>query len=177
MNTPSSVLRVYLGIRALFWLIAIGLCIKAGTIGLGSVYSVWVRPESAAHLFGGLDLLSLRTAQPMAFALLCAAWFTVTGLQAFVAFQVLRLLLRLDLDHPFEAGTIHRLLFIALATLATGMTAVVAEAYAARLGTMGFVVSIQWSGGIMLFFAAFLYVLARIFQHGLELQTENNLTV
>ena len=105
----------------------------------------------------------------------------VSALKAFVFFIVLKLFKKLNLVKPFSETVSSIILKITYYAFAIGIISIITQQIIQRLIQKGFnvgVVERYWDdGGVYLMMSAILFVIALIFQKGIELQKENDLTV
>jgi hypothetical protein len=179
-------------LKFIFWIVFISLLITAGVLlfnfGLSSLY-----PEKARNIYLGLDLFKLRTTDIRAFMGVGSLSITVVSLQAYIAYLAIKIATTGNLRHPFTEATALLISKISYYALVCGVISIIADQYCQRLIKKGFDADLTLSGqrfiekGIeidltlsgkeFLFLAAILFIIAKVFQKGIELQTENDLTV
>lgn len=162
----------------LFWIIFIGLCIKAGAILTSFMVSIYVNPEGAKDLYLGFDLSGLYHYDKGHYIGIVSLVIVLTGLKAFIAYLVIKISLKFNLDHPFNNDIALLILKISYVALATGVLALMAKGYTDWLSGQGANVSgLNWSASEILFFGGILFLIANVFRKGVEIQVENELTV
>lgn len=163
-------------LKFIFWVVFIGLLIKAGALvfnfGLGTIY-----PENARNIYLGLDLFELRTTDIRAFIGVGSLLITVVSLQAYIAYLVIKIATTGNLKHPFTEAIAVLISKISHAAIACGIISIIADQYCHRFIKKGFNIDLTWTGQEFLFLAAIIFIIAKVFQKGIELQTENDLTV
>ena len=82
-----------------------------------------------------------------------------------------------NIDKPFNTVTTHMISGISRLALFTGILAIVAQEYIKWLSEKSISVPLDLGGQEILLFAGVIYMLAKVFEKGVELQTENELTV
>lgn len=163
-------------LKFIFWVLFIGFLIKAGTLLFNFSWSIW-HPDGATNLYLGLDLFKLRSASLYQFIAVGSLLITVISLQAYITYLVIKITKVGDLTHPFTKEVSHFISKISQTALACGIIAIIADEYCQRLIKRGFDISLTWGGKEFLFLAAIIFIIAKVFQKGIELQTENDLTV
>jgi hypothetical protein len=175
MKTKNPVLLTVM--HVIFWIIFVGLCIKAGAILFSVIVSLAVNAEGARDLYQGLNLHELYTYSRMHYIQTVSFLLVLAGLKAYIAYLVVRIFLVFDLSRPFNPNLTDLFLKISYYSLAMGVLAIVAEGYGKWLLKKGPEVPIKWGSGEILFFAGVIYIIALVFQKGAEIQAENDLTV
>lgn len=168
---------VLLTLHVLFWVVFIGLCIKAGALLVSFGVSLLVNEQAAANLYMQLNLsqvLQHSVGDYVGVALLVIA---ITALKAWAAYWVIRVFLKFNLDKPFSPEIAPLISKISHVSLLTGIVALLGKGYAGHLLKQGIEVPVEWAAGEILFFAGIIYMVSIVFQKGIVLQTENELTV
>lgn len=168
---------VLLTLHVLFWVVFIGLCIKAGALLVSFGVSLLVNEQAAANLYMQLNLsqvLQHSVGDYVGVALLVIA---ITALKAWAAYWVIRVFLKFNLDKPFSPEIAPLISKISHVSLLTGIVALLGKGYAGHLLKQGIEVPVEWAAGETLFFAGIIYMVSIVFQKGIVLQTENELTV
>lgn len=162
------------------WIIFIGLCIETGALAFNYVYSLF-KPIVAKHSYMGLNLAEIyRDNQPLYTALFSFA-IIISGLKAFIFYLIIETFLKLNMVKPFSekiASLISRMSYHAFSV---GILGIIAHQFTKNFTHRGYDVDViekYWNdSAAFLMMAAILFIIAQIFQKGLELQTENELTV
>lgn len=168
---------VLLTLHVLFWVVFIGLCIKTGALMVSFGVSLLVNEQAAANLYMQLNLsqvLQHSVGDYVGVALLVIA---ITALKAWAAYWVIRVFLKFNLDKPFSPEIAPLISKISHVSLLTGVVALLGKGYAGHLLKQGIEVPVEWAAGETLFFAGIIYMVSIVFQKGIVLQTENELTV
>lgn len=163
-------------LKFIFWVLFIGLLIKAGAILFNFVLSTW-NPEAAQNIYLGLDLFELRSTNLRQFISVGSLLITVVILQASIAYQVIQIATKGSLKHPFTQEIALLISKISHTALVCGIISAIADQYCNHLIKRGADIPITWGGKEFLFLAAIIFIIAKVFQKGVELQTENDLTV
>jgi hypothetical protein len=161
----------------LFWIVFIGLCIKTGSILWSYFVSLVINPEAAQNLYMGLNLSELFHFNRQHYSMIVSLFIVSTGLKAYIGYYVVRITMELKLEQPFSEGINAIITKISRIALWTGLLAIIAHAYSKWLMEMGLDIPIDWAYEEILFFAGVLFMIAQVFRKGIELQSENELTV
>jgi hypothetical protein len=164
-------------LKFLFWVLFIGLCIKAGTLITTASISLFINPEASADLYRGLNLSALYYFDKIQYIMVLMLLVGHTVIKAYITFLVERIFKGFDLSRPFNDYAATLITQIRNLSLATGVTALLGERYCKSLTGKGISVSLDWSGAETLFFAVLIYVIVLVFRKGVELQKENELTI
>ena len=178
MNISQKTLDT--AIKALAWIIFIGLCIEAGAVLFNFVYCAF-RPVAAHNLYKGLDLSNLLATDPAHFWAVGSLLFAMLALKAQIFYKVITTHQKMDLLKPFSPEVAKGIRHISQFALFTGLLGLVAQGYLDRLTKQGMDVGDAYAflddSKAMILMAAVVFFIARIFDKGIELQTENDLTV
>lgn len=167
-------------LKVMAWIVFIGLCIQAGTLLFNFVYSAF-RPIAAANLYDGLNLSSLLASDPGHYWAIASLVVGVLLAKAFVFYLVIAALTEVDANRPFSQPVAIRISQIGYNALGAALLGYIAAHYCRHLQKRGLdldSVGQFWDDSkALLLMAAVVFVIARIFQKGLALQNENDLTV
>ena len=163
--------------NVLFWIIFIGLCIQTGTILYSYLISMFVNPAASNNLYMNLNLSELYKFNITHYSAIVLMHSFLTGLKAYIAFCVVKIFMELKLEKPFSEGINDIISKISRFAVRAAVLAIAAQAYSDWLLSNGIVVPINWAYSEILFFAGVIYIIALIFKKGIELQSENELTV
>ncbi|WP_162303899.1 DUF2975 domain-containing protein [Paracnuella aquatica] len=172
-NRNNQILAV---MHVLCWVAFIGLLIKGGAILVAYGVSLF-NPQASQDLYQGLNLLALRQYSFWHYSGSVSFIVAMVLLQAFIAFLVIKVLGKIKLEHPFKMEVSLLLERIGNITLATWVVAVLSNAHTKWLwkrvdGFEGELVSVEF-----IFLAGVVFILSQVFKKGVDLQTEQELTV
>lgn len=177
--TPSNNF-VFKALHIIAWIIFVGLCIEACGLLVNFIFSI-VKPESVSNLYQKLDLSEMYKRSQWAFFGMYSFILFIAGLKAYLFYTLIMLLYKLDLSKPFNNFVSKKILDISSCTFSIGIFSVIARQTAKNLTHYGYSVDMLnqfWEDGqAFILMAAVIYVIANIFKRGVELQTENDLTV
>jgi Protein of unknown function (DUF2975) len=171
---------VFLVLHIIAWIIFVGLCIEAGALLVNFAFSIY-NPEVISRLYQKLDLMDMYNQDPWVFYRIYSFILTVAILKAYLFYFVIILLLKLDMTKPFDSWVADKISKISYITFAIGIVSYIAKQTCKNLMHKNFDVSMLdqfWTDSqAFILMAAIIYVIATIFQKGVELQNENDLTV
>ena len=173
MRSKAENLLIVLNI--LSWIAFVGIAIKAGSVIISYVVSIG-NPIASKNLYNGTDFSAYRELSfgHYTFIVLYRILFYV--MQAYVAYLLTRLLSNLNIAKPFNAEVAELLQKIGIYILGVWVVAMLYNIHIAILDKLYGIVPTYISGDFI-FFAGIVYVLAQLFKRGVEIQSENELTV
>jgi hypothetical protein len=167
-------------LQVLAWLIFVGFCIEAGALAVNFVYSLW-NPLVLKNLYNKLDLSAMYEQSQFVFFLMYSFILSISLLKAFLFYDVIKLVGKLDLQKPFSEFVSKQISRVSSLSLTIGLLTVIASQVVKSISQKGFDVNqlnFYWTDGeAFIFMAAILFIIATIFKRGIELQSENDLTV
>lgn len=171
---------VFKVLKIVAWIIFVGLCIEAGGLIVNFVFSIY-KPEFVHNLYQKLDLSDMYQRSKWAFFGMYSFILTISILKAFLFYVVIRLITKLNLSKPFNNFVSEQITQISYYTFSIGILSYIARETARNLQHKGYVIdqlSQFWEDSqAFILMAAVIYVIATIFKKGVEIQTENDLTV
>lgn len=164
-------------LKVIAWIIFIGLCIRTGALFISFIVSLFIQSDGTQFLYMEWNFSELFSTSKIHYIILASFIIFLSGLKAWLFYHVVKIISRININHPFSeyiAGIISKLSGI---SLQIGIVAFITNVYAKYL--MNNKISFNYDGGEteFLFLAGILYVIAVIFKRGIELQSENELTV
>ncbi|MFD2203427.1 DUF2975 domain-containing protein [Shivajiella indica] len=167
-------------ITVVIWSIFIGLCIKAGALLFTFVYSLF-NPIVAQDLYEGLNLYGLLNQHFWNYVGVMTFLLIITGQKAYMFYLMILVFLKINLVHPFSKEISKKISEISYVALNIGLTIILASAYFKWLEKRSFDVPALdgYIGGAFeyLLMAALIYAIAQVFKRGVEIQSENELTI
>ena len=171
---------MFKALHVVAWVIFVGLCIEAGGLIVNLIFSV-VKPEFVDKLYQKLDLTAMYQHNKWAFLGVYSFVVSISILKAVLFYILIELLYKLDLAKPFNNFVTKKILQISNYTFSIGILSYIARETARNLAHHGYEVDILnqfWEDSqAFILMAAVIYVIAQIFKRGVELQSENELTV
>ncbi|WP_130275710.1 DUF2975 domain-containing protein [Cecembia calidifontis] len=167
-------------ITIVIWSIFIGLCIKAGALMFTTIYSFF-KPIVAQDLYEGLNLYGLRNQEIGYYIGLVSLLVVIACLKAYIFYLMIRIFLTINLNHPFSKKVSNLISEIASFAIQTGILIIFTSASLKWLIKRGFEIPSLggFTGGAFeyLLMGALIYAIARVFKRGVEIQSENELTI
>lgn len=171
---------VFIGLKIISWIIFVGLCIEAGGLLVNFFFSLF-KPEFIPNLYQKLDLSKLYVLSKWTFFGIYGFVLLIAILKAYLFYLVIVLVTKIDLLKPFNHFVSKQILQISYNTFAIGILSYIARQTAKYLLHHGYQIDMLnkfWADSqAFIIMAAIIYIIAIIFSKGVELQTENDLTV
>ncbi|PZX94578.1 DUF2975 domain-containing protein [Flavobacterium aquariorum] len=174
MKTKTE--SILTAMNVLTWIVFIGLLIHTGAIIISYSISIF-NPDGAKNLYMGLDLFSLRQLDIWKYSVTVFLTITILGLKAYTAYLVILILSKINLEHPFTMSIALLIEKVSHVILGTWVVAMLANAYQEWLRQKSFPIPENWISGEFIFLAGVIFIIAQIFKKGIELQSENELTI
>jgi hypothetical protein len=180
--TTTQILKV---LKVLSWIIFIGLCIEAGGIIFNTFIALAINPFASENFWEGAEYLSnLHKLDQGHFIFITFTMIIVAVLKAIMFYLILRQLMdkNINIAQPFSLKLKRFILNLSYVVLGVGIFSNIGAKYSYWLSKQGFqtadlqVLHIE-GADIWIFMAIILFAIAQIFQKGIELQTENELTI
>jgi hypothetical protein len=174
MKTKTE--RVLVIMNILVWIIFVGLCIQTGAMLTSFVVSLY-SPEFAKKMYMGLNLSGLQQYDSNAYSVIAGFMIGICAVKAFIAYLTIKIFSMINLSNPFSAEVAALVERISVVAFVAGLFAIVAASYSDWLSKNGISISYNWAAGDLLLFAGVIFVIAQVFKRGIELQSENDLTI
>lgn len=173
--------KILIVLHVISWVLFIGICIKTGAIIISFYVSLFINPMGAENLFLGLNLSGLFDFDIFHYVILVLFIISLSVLKAFMVYLLIRIFLKINLAFPFSnevASLIAKISYVAFTIGLLNLTAIYYSEYlilrAVKLPELNQYLS---SKAEYLFFAGIIFVIAQVFRRGIEIQSENELTV
>jgi hypothetical protein len=171
---------VFWGLYVIAWLIFVGLSIEAGGLLVNFFFTLY-KPEMVQNLYQKLDLIQMYTDSKLAFFGIYSFILIISISKAWMFYVVIRLMHKMDLSKPFSTYVVKQISLISYFTLSIGLLSQIARQLTKSLMHHGFVpdnLNQFWvDSEAFILMGAIVYIIATIFKKGVEIQTENDLTV
>lgn len=167
--------------KVISWVVFIGLCIQAGTLLVTFGISIWINADAAKNLYEGLDLSALYAYNFWYYVHAVSFLAFVAIMKAYLLYLVICIFSELNLVKPFSLE-IHRLISkIAYLAVQVGILMVFANQYLKWLGKrdaeIPYLGDFLVNGVDFLILGGVIYVISLVFERGIDLQSENDLTI
>ena len=171
---------VFIVLNIVAWIIFVGLSIEAGALIVNFIFSIF-KPEMVHNLYQKMDLSELYNRSQWVFYGMYSFVLFFSILKCILFYIVIMLLLKLDLEKPFNAFVSTQITRMSYLTLSIGLVSYIASEIAKSLHQDGYKIEPLnqfWvDSNAFVLMAAVVYVIAVIFKKGVELQSENELTI
>lgn len=171
---------VFQGLHIVAWIIFVGLSIEAGGLIVNFFFSLY-KPEFVQNLYQKLDLSEMYERSKWAFFSMYSFVLVIAILKAVLFYAVIRLVSKIDLAKPFNSFVSRQISQISYYTLSIGLLSYIAKQSAQNLAHHGFnteSLNPFWADSqAFILMAAVIYIIATIFKKGIEIQSENELTI
>lgn len=171
---------IFKALHVVAWVIFVGLCIEAGGLIVNFIFSVF-NPEFVGNLYQKLDLSAMYQHSKWAFFGMYSFVIFISVLKTILFYTLIELLYKLDLSKPFNNFVTRKILQLSYYTFSIGILSYIANQTAKNLSHHGYEVDKLnqfWvDSHAFILMAAIIYVIAQIFKRGVEIQSENELTV
>lgn len=171
---------IFKALSIVAWIIFVGLCIEAGGLIVNFIFSI-LKPEMVHNLYQKMDLSELYNRSQWAFYGMYSFVLVISILKAILFYIVIRLISKLDLEKPFNNYVSEQITQISYFTFSIGLLSYIARETAKSLQYHGYEIDQLnqfWiDSQAFILMAAVVYVIAVIFKKGIEIQSENELTI
>lgn len=179
-TTTQRILKI---LTVLSWIIFIGLCIEAGAFVTNAFFAI-VNPSIVDRLWQQVDLSALYKHDTGQFFTEMLIMSIVGVMKAILFYLIIKILhsKQLNLSQPFSNEVRRHIINISYISLAIGLFSWYGLNYTEWLVTQGVKMPdtrhLRFGGAdVWLFMSVVLFVIAQVFKRGIEIQTENELTV
>jgi hypothetical protein len=166
------------------WVIFVGVCIEAGGLIVNAVSTILLNPVGAKHFWQQVDLSDLYYHDRGYYVVETSMMCIVAVMKACMFYLIIKILhaKNLDIAKPFSKELGRFIFRISYLALMIGLFCLGGVKYAAWFVIQGVKMpDIQYLrlGGadVWLFMGVSLFVIGQIFKRGIEIQSENELTV
>lgn len=167
-------------LNVIVWIIFIGSCIKAGALTFTFIFTV-VNPEGVKNLYEGLNLFELYQYDIKSYHYMMSFVIFLAGYKAYLAFLVIEIFQKLNLTAPFSENLMKLITRISYSALYIGLLSLIAKSSSERFLKEGIpldnIYDFIGTGSEYLFFGGIIFIISQVFKRGIELQSENELTI
>lgn len=179
-NQTKTILSV---LTVLAWIIFISMCIVAGSF-IVNILFVMVNPEGFKYVWKEADLTALLQYNRTFFFVQILTITVVILLKAVLFYIILKMLSlkSLSISKPFHSGVRGIIFSSSIICLLIGMFSAFGTQYAKWLSKKGVLMptteEMYLAGAdVWLFMCVILYIIVQVIKRGIELQSENELTI
>ncbi|MFT5791034.1 MAG: hypothetical protein ACI9LI_000363 [Saprospiraceae bacterium] len=161
--------------HVLAWLVFLGLLIRVGTII--TTYFISIGNEQAAgNLFDKVDLSKYYNYSFIQYSLIVGYKVFVFTIEAYIAFLITKLLSKLNLEAPFNTKVQILMQKISYSIFYLWIIAMVHNTHVQFIG-LRYKFPMELFSSDFIFLAGIIFIFAQIVKRGIELQSENELTI
>lgn len=179
--TTTQILKI---LYVLSWIIFVGLCVEAGGFIFNAFFTSVINRIDAKHFWQQVDLSNLYNYDHGYFLVVTFLMIIVSVLRALLFYLIVKILhdKKLNISQPFNKETGKFIFNVAYLSFGIGLFSwwgvKYAEWFSSKGVTMPDVEHLRFGGAdVWLFMSVTLFVIAQIFKRGIEIQTENELTI
>ncbi len=180
--TTNQILKV---LQILSWIIFIGLCIEAGGIAVNTIITLFINPLGVENFWEGANYLSsLYTFDQGHFIVITLTMIIAAVLKAIMFYLIVKLFTdkKLNISQPFSLELRRFIFKLTYLALGIGLFSHFGLKYSAWLTKQGLteanLQSLHIAGAdVWLFMAVIFFVIVQIVKRGIEIQSENDLTI
>lgn len=174
MKTKTE--RILKIMHVLSWIVFIGLLIKAGVILFSLLFSTGYT-DGGKIVFSGLDLEALKENSLYHYSAVKVLMLIIVCLEAYIAYVVIKILGRINLSIPFKLDIAMMIEKVSYLILITWIFTVISNAYLKWLVESKMSIGMSSESVDFIFLAGIIFIMAQIFKRGIEIQSENELTI
>lgn len=171
---------VFRGLHIVAWVIFVGLCIEAGGLIVNFFFSLY-KPEFVQNLYQKLDLTEMYKNSKVFFYGIYSFILSISILKAYLFYIVIMLMHKMDLTNPFNSFVSRQIYKMSYFTLSIGLLSYIGRQVTENLVHHDFDpnnLNKFWTDSqAFILMGAVIYIIATIFKKGVDIQTENDLTV
>lgn len=159
----------------LSWIVFIGLSIKTGAIVISYMVSVG-NPEASKNLFDGLDLSEFYNYDFKQYSFIVSYKVALFAIETYITFLVIKLLKALNLEKPFNIKVQKLMQSISYSIFNLWLLAMLHNTHI-RYIAKKHQFSMDLFSSDFIFLAGVIFIFAQIVKRGIEIQSENELTI
>lgn len=172
---------VFWSLYAVAWLIFVGLSIETGGLFINFIFSIF-KPELVQNLYQKLDMMPILKKSEFIFFGLYGFVLTIAFLKTLLFYIIIVLMHKMDMQKPFNTFVSKQISKVSYLTLSIGFIGYIAGKITSSLhyhhGFSTAHLDQFWNDSqAFILMGAVVYIIAIIFKKGVQLQTENELTI
>ncbi len=160
----------------LAWVASIGFIIEGGAILISYGIS-WLDPEAAKNLYRGLNLFNLRQFNFWHYTMSVSFLVALAMMKSWVSYLVIGTLSEFNLKNPFTRDVAMKLEKISIIAFGTWVVTMLYNAHTGWLMKITGELHGNWLSGEFIFMVGIVFIVSQVFKRGIEIQSENELTV
>lgn len=180
--TNNQILKV---LEILSWIIFIGLCVEAGAVVVNTFISLFINPAGVENFWKGKEYLSSLYQYDYGYFIIIAIIMCIVAiLKAIMFYLIIKMFISKNLDFykPFSLELRQFITRLSYLAFGIGLFSISGDRYSEFLSKQGLqAVNLQLlnleGADVWLFMAVILFIISHIVKKGIEIQTENELTI
>lgn len=176
MSTKTRTETILVVMNVLAWITFVGLMIEAGAILVTYVIGL-ANPEMVPKLYKGMDWVNLRQYDVWYYSGIISLKAAILILEAYTAYMVIKVLSTIRMTNPFTMEVAKRLENIAYTLMLVWVAILIYNGQLKWLAKDVVELEAKVLSTDLIIYAGLVYVISQIFKKGVEIQTENELTV
>lgn len=179
--SSKQIMKVLL---VLSWIIFIGVCVDAGGFICNTIFMLTQNPFGGTYFWNGANLTSLYDFDEGYFMVIASLMIIVAVMKSLMFYWIVKILheQKLNMEQPFNKDVGDFIFKLSFAALAIGIFSSWTANYSIWLVEKGVAMPTleQMNVGgadVWFFMTVILFVIGHIFKRGIEIQSENELTV
>ena len=176
MSTKTKTETVLVVMNVIAWITFIGLMIEAGAILVSYGISV-ANPKLAMKMYKGLDWHSLRQYDFWHYTGVITLKASILIIEAYTAFLVIKVLSSIKMTNPFTMEVAQKLENISYTLILVWAAVLIYNGQLKWLSKEVAGLQEMQLSADFIFYAGLVFIISQIFKKGVEIQTENELTV
>lgn len=184
MEIKISTNQILTVLHILSWIIFLGLCFEAGALLVNAVMTLTLDPAETKHLWMLIDFSDLYNYGSQHYVVIMSQIIIVGVLKALMFYLIIKILYekKLDMAQPFNPAMVRFILLVSYLALGiaffSGWGAEYSKGLVQQGVTMPSLDEMHFDGSdVWLFVWIILLIIAQIFKRGIEIQSENDLTI
>lgn len=159
----------------LSWVVFVGLLIKAGGILISYLISIG-NEEVSKNIFGEINLYYYMKHSFFQYSLIILYKVFIYSIEAYIAYLLIKLLGKLNIDKPFNESIQNNIQQISYSIFYLWLLAMIHNTHVQFIGKR-YDYPMDLFSSDFIFLAGIIFIFAQIIKRGIELQTENELTI
>lgn len=176
MSTKTKTETILIIMNVLAWIVFIGLLFEAGAILVTYGITV-VKPNIASKLYKSQDWLSLMQFDFWYYTGIITLKAAILILEAYIAYMVIKVLSSIKMANPFTMEVAKKLENIAYTLITVWVAVLVYNGQLKWLSKDVVNILDKRLSPDFIVYAGLIFIISQIFKKGVEIQTENELTV
>ncbi|HNP33867.1 MAG TPA: DUF2975 domain-containing protein [Flavobacterium sp.] len=176
--------QILKALNILSWIIFVGILVRTGAYIFNMIFLLTSNPFGGDYFWDGADLSKLLAFDRGYFMVITLLMIIVSVFKSLLFYWIIKILHdnKVDMQQPFNKEVCRFIFKLSYASLAIGLFSGWVAGYSEWLGKKGVLMPSMESmhvdgAGAWWFIAVILFVIAHIFKRGIEIQTENELTI